>query len=102
MKDFGEFNIRLETEGFVGDKISINQVLNLPVVIEKYKTGPSKFENKSTRLDMQLLVNSKRRVLFISSKSLIEMIEKVPKNGFPFRAKIIQDESGRMIFTNPA
>lgn len=100
MKDFGEFKIVPDKEGFIGNKISINAILNVTIIIEKYKIEKSKFEGKGKRLDMQIMYRNEYRVCWVGSNSLIEMIEKVPKTGFPFTAKIIKEESGRMIFTS--
>jgi hypothetical protein len=100
MKDFGEFKIEPDGKGFKGEKISINKILNVNIVVEDYKIENSKFEGKGKRLDLQILVNNVQRVCWIGSKNLIIMIEQVPKNGFPFRTKIIKEESGRMVFTS--
>jgi len=100
MKDFGEFNIKPKSKGFVGEKVSINKILNVPIVVEAFKTGPSKFEGKSDRLDMQILFENKQRVVFVSSASLIEMIKSVPDNGFPFKARIVKEDSGRLVFAS--
>lgn len=100
MKDFGEFKIEPENKGFKGEKISINKILNVNIIIEDYKIENSKFEGKGKRLDLQIQYHNVQRVCWIGSKNLISMIEQVPKNGFPFKAKIIKEESGRMIFTS--
>jgi hypothetical protein len=99
MKDFGEFQIKPDREGFVGDKISINSILNVNIIVVKYKIENSKFEGKGKRLDLQIIFKNIYRVCWISSKNLIEMIEKVPKDGFPFTAKILKADSGQMVFT---
>lgn len=99
MKDFGEFNITPQTKGLIGDKIGINQVLNMNIVVEKFLINPSNYKEKGPRLDLQLLFKGIRRVLFISSKGLIDMIKRVPEDGFPFRAKIVKDDSGLIVFT---
>lgn len=98
MKDFGEFNIVPERKGFRGEKISIKKILNVNIIIEEFKVEKSKFEGK--RLDLQIVFNNVQRLCMIGSQNLIDMIEKVPKNGFPFTTKIIQEESGRMVFVS--
>ena len=100
MKNFGEFNIKPKTKGFVGDNIKIGNVLNLNIIVEDFKKGPSKIEGKGLRLDMQIILNNTQRVVWVSSNSLIEMIESVPKEDFPFKAKIIKESSGRLVFTS--
>lgn len=98
MKDFGEFNIDHEVKGFSGQKISINSILNVNIIVEDYKTGPSKIKGKSERLDLQIIYQGIQRLVWVSSKNLIEMIKKVPKTGFPFTAKITVSESGGLKF----
>lgn len=99
MKDFREFGIKPESKGLVGEKININKVLNVNIVVEAFRDEPSKFEGKDRCLHLQFIYNGAQRVLFISSKSLLEMIKKVSEKDFPFKAKIIKEESGRLIFT---
>jgi hypothetical protein len=91
MIDFKELGIAPVTKGFVGDKISINAVLNMEIIVERFQVGPSKFEGKEDRLDMQIIFEGKQRVLWISSKTLIDMISQVPQNKFPFKTKIIMN-----------
>lgn len=91
MIDFKELGIVPVTKGFVGDKISINAVLNMEIIVERFQIGPSKFAGKDDRLDMQIIFEGKQRVLWISSKTLIDMINRVPENKFPFKTKIIMN-----------
>jgi hypothetical protein len=41
---------------------------------------------------MQVSVNNEQRVIFIGSNTLIEMIGRVPSNGFPFTTTIIKED----------
>lgn len=89
MIDFKDLGITPITKGFVGDKISINEVLNMEIEVLAFKVGPSKFQGKDDRLDLQIKFEGKQRVLWISSKTLIDMINRVPENKFPFKTTII-------------
>lgn len=99
MKDFGELNISVESSGFIGEKISIMSIINVNIIVEKFKVGPSKFKDKGPRLDLQIIYKNAPRVTWVCSKYLIEMIQKVPASSFPFMCQIIREPSGRMIFT---
>jgi len=98
MRDFGEFNIEPTTKGLKGEHIKIDQLLNVNIIVEGFQVVPSKFKEKGPRLDLQLIYKDVQRMTWVSSKSLIEMIEQVPKNGFPFKAKIVKEDSGRLVF----
>jgi hypothetical protein len=58
----------------------------------KYGTGGTKC------LYLQIELNETKHVMFTGSKSLIEMIEQVPKANFPFKTTIIT-ENDRPEFT---
>jgi len=98
MNEFKEFGIKAESKGFIGDKININKILNVDIVVEDYKDEPSKFEGKGNCLHMQIIYQNVKRVVFIGSKNLIDMINRVPKDKFPFKTKIIK-ENERLEFT---
>lgn len=89
MKQFKEFGIKPSLDGFVGDKIKINRVLNREVIIHKYRIVKSKFDGD--RLDMQLEIDGTKHVLWTGSVSLMIMIKQVPENEFPFKATIVRE-----------
>lgn len=94
MKDFGEFNIKHDPKEFSGPKVGINTILNMNIIVEAYRVGPSLIKGKSDRLDMQILLKGEQRIVWVSSKNLIKMINQVPKENFPFTARIISIEGG--------
>jgi len=96
MKKFSEFGIKASYESFMGDKIKASKVLDKKMIIHKYRIGDSKFEGKC--LHLQISLNGEKRVVFTGSKSLMEMIEKVEKENFPFEATI-KKEDERYVFT---
>lgn len=99
MKAFSEFNIQPSSKGFAGEKISINKVLNIEIVVEDFKVEKSKYEGKGDCLYMQITYNNAQRIVFIGSKYLIEMIKQVPKKEFPFKTRIIKTDTGSFQFT---
>lgn len=88
MNNFKDFNIKPVITNFTGEKINISKVLDKEIVILNYKVSPSNFEGKGDRLDLQIEYREEPRVVFTGGKYLIQTIEKVPKDKFPFKTKI--------------
>ena len=101
MKTFSQFKIQSPTRGFEGDKIKISRILNREIVVHAFNLGDSKvFKEKGSGkcLQMQISFDSEKRVIFTSACGLIEVIQQIPENGFPFTTTIIE-ENDRFIFT---
>lgn len=98
MKDFKDFGIKILTKGLIGEKVSIAKLINVPMEVISFKLTPSKFEGKSTCLNMQVKHSNENRVVFISAKYLIEQLKEVPEDGFPFKTTI-ELKNGRLEFT---
>jgi hypothetical protein len=90
MKDFKSFGIKAPVNGFTGDKIKIDRILNKRVIIHKYKIEGSKFTEKGNGkcMTVQIEIDSEKRIFFTSSMTLMEMIKQVPETDFPFGASI--------------
>jgi hypothetical protein len=60
------------------------------IVVHDYIVGPSKFSDKGNGkcLQLQLEVSGEMRVLFSGSGVLMDTIERVPKEDFPFSTTI--------------
>jgi hypothetical protein len=89
MRQFSDFGIKPKPAGFIGDKIKLSRVLNREVIVHDFRIEESKYKGK--RLDLQIELNGNKHVLFTGSKTLIEMIQNVPKEHFPFRTTIITE-----------
>ncbi len=101
MNSFSQFNIKPTLKGFEGEKIKISKILNREIVVHEYKLEKSKvFNDKGTCqcLHLQISFNNNKHIVFTSSSGLIEVIQKIPKDGFPFTTTIIQDNE-RFLFT---
>lgn len=99
MHQFKDFNIKSKLQCFVGDKIKMNKVINREIVVHDFRIEDSKYGNTGDKcLHLQIEFNETKHVLFTGSKSLIEMIEQVPKSNFPFKTTIIK-ENDRPEFT---
>lgn len=99
MHSFKDFNIKPQAKSFEGDKIKIDRILNKPIVVVEYKIDNSKYEKGNGKcLCIQILVDNSKRILFTGSVNLMEMIDKVPKENFPFMTTIVK-ENERFEFT---
>lgn len=99
MKQFKDFGIKPTLQSLVGEKIKIDRILNREITVYDYRLEDSKFgKNNSKCLYMQIGVGEEKRVVFTGSKALIETIEQVPKNEFPFVTTITK-ENERFEFT---
>lgn len=100
MKNFSELGIKSQAKGFEGEKIKTERILNKEVIVEDYKIVTSKFTDKGSGkcLHLQILVDGNKRVWFTGSFNLMEVIERVPKEAFPFKT-IIAKENERFEFT---
>lgn len=90
MNTFKDFNITIEPNAFIGDKIKITKVLNREIVVHNFKIQNSKF-NDGSCLCLQIEINTSKHVIFTGSSKLAESIKQVPLEGFPFTTTIIQE-----------
>jgi hypothetical protein len=101
MNNFNQFNIKITTKNFEGNKIKMAKILNREIVVYDFRLDDSKcFKDKGTGkcLQLQISINSEKHVVFTSSSGLIEAIHQVPESGFPFTTTIIE-ENDRFKFT---
>jgi hypothetical protein len=101
MKSFSQFNIKITSKSFQGDKIKMSKILNREIVVHHFKIEDSKhFKEKGSGkcLQLQISMNANMHVVFTSSSGLLEAIKQVPEDSFPFTATIIEDND-RYIFT---
>lgn len=99
MTNFQDLGIKPKTKTFDGDKIKIERILNRQIEVHRFIIEKSKFESgNGQRIRLQLVVDNEKRILFTNSVNLMEMIQKVPADKFPFRTTIIR-ENQRFEFT---
>jgi len=94
MKSFNQFNIQLNKKEFEGDKIKMSKILNRGIVVHHFKIEDSKvFKEKGTGkcLCLQISFNNEMHIIFTSSSGLIEVIQQIPEDGFPFTTTIIEE-----------
>lgn len=67
--DFGEKVV------FDGDKIKLDDVLNMEIVVKNYKVSGSKYKSNSC-LTLHIVINNENRVIFTGSQVLLEQIKR--------------------------
>jgi hypothetical protein len=99
MNSFSNFGIKSTAKNFEGEKIKIDRILNKQITVEAYKIEQSKFEKgNGKRLDMQIVVDNTKRIVFTGSINLMDMILQVLDDKLPFTTTIVR-ENERLIFT---
>jgi hypothetical protein len=103
MNRFSQFDIKISSKSFQGDKVRIAKILNKEIVVHDFKLEDSKvqaFKEKGSGkcLQLQISFNNEMHVLFTGSCGLIEAIQQIPQNQFPFSTTIIE-ENDRYKFT---
>ena len=94
MKNFSQFNIQSEKKEFEGDKIKMSKILNREIVVHHFKLEDSKiFKEKGSGkcLYLQISFNNVKYIVFTGSGRLIEVIQQIPDDGFPFLTTIIEE-----------
>lgn len=93
MNSFKDFNIKLDRKRMSGDKIKMAKVINMPIIVLDYRLDDSKYSrNRSGKcLSLQIKIEGEKHVIFTGSDVLIEQIQKVPEEGFPFETAIIRE-----------
>jgi hypothetical protein len=94
MNSFSQFNIKSESKSFEGDKIKMSRILNREIVVHAYKIEDSKvFKERGTGkcLHLQISFDNVKHVVFTGASGLIEVIQQIPENGFPFSTTIIEE-----------
>lgn len=101
MKKFSELGIQSVIQGsLTGDKIKIDRILNREITICDFQIKDSKFADKGNGkcLYIQIEIDGGKRVIFTGSVVLMDTIQKVNKEDFPFITKIVK-ENDRFEFT---
>jgi len=88
---FSDFNILPNITSFVGDKIQVQKLFNLPITVIDFKIEPSKQKTGTDLLTLQIEKSGEKRIVFTGSVVLIDQIKRVPKNAFPFITTIKGD-----------
>ena len=91
MNNFKDFGIKPKLNTFLGDKIKIDRVLNTPITVHRFKIEDSKRKPGTKFLTLQIEKDGNKHIIFSGSTILIDMIQQVPTNKFPFSTTIIKE-----------
>jgi len=98
MNQFKSFGIKPKLSTFTGDKIKIERILNTEIKVLAYKIEESKVKKDTKLLTIQIEKSGVKHIIFTGSTILMQMIEDVPKDKFPFTTIIVK-ESEHLEFT---
>lgn len=101
MKKFSDFNIKPTNKAFAGKKISFAEIFNIPIIVNDYKIEESKYpgKNKSDkRLQLSIVIDNENCITFTGSDNLMETIQQIAKEDFPFQT-VIKKREKRFEFT---
>ncbi len=96
MTRFSDLNIKISIKNFEGDKIRIERIFNRQITVHDFKIEDSKVSSYKEKgitkfLTLQISIKGEKYILFTASMGLIEEIQKVPKDKFPFETIIVND-----------
>ena len=99
MKTFSELGIKDEKQRFTGAKIDVFDIFNQEIIVYAYKVEKSKFDKEYDKcLHLQFSLNGTMHVSFIGSRNLVETIEQIRPEDFPFKTTIRKKDK-RYVFT---
>jgi len=87
MRKFSELGV-VAKRSFVGDSISIEEILDKEIIVEFFEIKPSKKVIDQDCLYIQIKFEGKDRVIFTSSTFLMAPLRQLKDEDFPFKAKI--------------
>lgn len=98
MFHFKDFAIKPKENTFTGKKIEIDDVLNIEIIVERFKIEDSKKKQGTKYLTLQIEKENNKRIVFTGSKNLMDLITQIPKDKFPFKT-IIKKNDKTLEFT---
>lgn len=98
MFNFKDLGIKPTESTFTGKKIEIDDILNTEIIVEGFKIKDSTKKQGTQYLTLQIEKEENKRVVFTGSKNLMDLINQVPEDKFPFKT-IIRKNDKRLEFT---
>jgi hypothetical protein len=101
MNSFSQFNIKVTSQAFEGDKIKMSKILDREIIVHHFKIVESKvFKEPGSGkcMHLQISINDEKHIVFTGASGLIDAIMQVPEDCFPFKTIIIK-ENERFKFT---
>jgi hypothetical protein len=93
MKKFSDMAIPISNR-LIGDKMKINKILNREIIVHSFRIENSKYsKNKSGKcLFLQIEFEQVKYVVFTGSDVLLDQIQLVKDDDFPFITTIIKNQ----------
>lgn len=98
MNNFKDLGIKPAEKPLTGEKIKMNKVLNLDITVIDFRIVDSKYYKGTKCLYLGIDLNGTKHIVFAQGNILIQVIEQIPVNKFPFKTRIIK-ENGRYEFS---
>lgn len=98
MNNFKDLGIKPTEKPLTGEKIRPNKILNLDIIVHDFRIEDSKFYKGTKCLYLGIELNGTRHIVFMQGNILVQMIQQIPIDKFPFKTKIIKD-NGRYEFS---
>lgn len=98
MNNFKDFKIKPTSIAFVGDKVKMIKVLNSEIIVHDFIIKDSEKKPGTKYLTLQISRKGEKEIVFTGSKTLMDLIDQVPKEKFPFTTTITQEDQS-YIFT---
>ncbi|MGQ0738264.1 MAG: hypothetical protein ACT4OJ_04320 [Bacteroidota bacterium] len=100
MNAFKDLGVKMAPQGFTGNKIDMDDLLNKEIVLLDYKITDSKYQGKGSGkcLHLWVQVEGKKRVAFNGATGLMNTLDQIDKSKFPFTT-VIKRENKRYEFT---
>lgn len=101
MKQFKDLSTEAIEDGFTGDKISIDRILNRKITVHKFRISPSRFPESRGNgkcLCLQIGIEENKHVVFTGSVILQKLINQLKEEDFPFSTIIVKQDK-RLEFT---
>lgn len=76
------------SKNFIGKSIPIDDLINKEIIVYHYKIVDSTKRAGTKCLYLQIETEGERRVLFSGSKPLLETIQSIKEDDFPFKTTI--------------
>lgn len=92
MNSFKDFNIKTSSTSFVGDKVKMMKVLNSEIIVHDFVIKDSEKKPGTKYLTLQISRKGEKEIVFTGSKNLMDIIDQVPKDKFPFTTTITQED----------
>jgi len=92
LKNFKDLGITPNLKAFTGDKIKVDRILNRQITVLDYKIEISRFTDKGNGkcLYLHISFDDVKHVLFTGSSVLMDMIQRVSRENFPFITTIVR------------